>query len=498
MKKCVVFLLLTVLLLCAVATALAGTYYVYTQNGKGLNLRSPKDNKVIAVIPYGTRLETDDNLSTETSAYVTYAGKSGYAKWEFLIKDPPPAKGSNGKAPTITQPPAAQTLPMDGEGEITIEAIGASISYVFYGGYYSAVSYDIPQTLEIKADRKPEYWVINGVRYDFEDTVPDSFILSGARSSMTIEAVPKNSGSATLLSENDIQAMRTGETLIVDTIHAKLCHVRAKGSGAGGWITEFDFTDDYINRATNSWERGGQVTCRVRADIPNGKKISYWKFNEAKLDFNTNVTQFLVRTLNASMTYEPIFDGKIENDTETSAQVTKRVTREPSGVYTRITPTPTMKNIGGVITRVTPTPTAHISRPPSTTSTRITPTPTLKMGNIGDLISRITPTPSPKRIGTIYVTPTPATLQRPSRPVANVTTYTVSCSNCTFSGGGYTNATSGSVAAGTTITVTARGTVSAWYINGAHKMLSRGGPADTRTSFTMTVETNTNLSCVLQ
>ena len=72
--------------------AVAETFYVYTENGKTLNLRSPTNNQVIANIPYGTALEPDAELSTETAAYVTYKGESGYVKWKYLVKEKPAKK----------------------------------------------------------------------------------------------------------------------------------------------------------------------------------------------------------------------------------------------------------------------------------------------------------------------------------------------------------------------------------------------------------------------
>ena len=76
-------------MLCLLVPALpvqAETWYVYTKNGKTLNLRDEYTNKVIGNIPYGTALEPDPGKSTEKAAYVTYKGISGFVKWEFLQK----------------------------------------------------------------------------------------------------------------------------------------------------------------------------------------------------------------------------------------------------------------------------------------------------------------------------------------------------------------------------------------------------------------------------
>ena len=309
-------LALLMLIMLFTVSVQAETWYVNTPNGKTLNLRSPINNAVIGNIPYGTRLETDDLMSTETAAYVTWGGLSGFVKWNFLVKEPPVSKyGAKATAqPIVTPTPKPEyMLPTDGDGLITIQAYGAYIEYNSNKGKgkFSAVSYDTPVKLNVTADvpkgRSIDYWVIDGVRYDFKSRIPTSFTIDNATDNMIVEAVLKNQRSLTMRTEEAIQQTRTGETLIVNTIHAKLCHIRDDLKGAGGWMTSFNFTNDYTNRATGKFETGGRVTVRVKATIPKGKKISYWKFDDVKIDFDKNVTEMIVYDLNVSKTYEPIF-----------------------------------------------------------------------------------------------------------------------------------------------------------------------------------------------
>ena len=306
-------LALLVLLMLLTASAQAETWYVYTPNGKTLNLRSPINNAVIGNIPFGTRLETDDLMSTQTAAYVTWGGQSGFVKWSFLVKDPPYGTKTTAQPQVTPTPKPEYMLPTDGDGLVTIQAYGAYLEYNSNKnkGQFSAISYDTPVKLKVTADvpkgKSIDYWVIDGVRYDFKSRVPTSFTIDNATDNMIVEAVLKNSASLTELSEAVIQQIRTGETLLVNTIHAKLAHVRDDLKGAGGWMTSFNFTDDYMNKATKRLETGGQVTVRVKASIPKGKKISYWKFDDVKIDFDKNVTEMIVYNLNVSKTYEPIF-----------------------------------------------------------------------------------------------------------------------------------------------------------------------------------------------
>ena len=326
MKRRIAALLAAILLLAALPLELAAaqTVWVYTKNGKTLNLRDEYTNKVIGHIPYGTQLETDPSKDAQTAAYVTYKGVSGYAKWEFLVDKKPPAKSvtvAKYATPAPTAFPGAsvyQGTPYTNEnGEITVTSVCAYIQAADSSGRgigekYGSVTLDGAQNLFITADvpsgNKISYWVINGVRYDFNETVK-TILLKNIDQSFTFEVVYSKSGSSTLLSPATIQAQRTGFPLELQTINAQLCHITETGKGAGGWIKYFNFTNDYYNRATNEREDGGQVTARIKAQIPKGKKVKGWKFDQTELYFNRTVTHFVVRTLNDSMTYEPIFSA---------------------------------------------------------------------------------------------------------------------------------------------------------------------------------------------
>ncbi len=221
-------------------------------------------------------------------------------------------KGAVAATKAATLPDIKSQHATTGEGKITVRAVGASIAWQEDGkNRFSAVSYDTPVSLQVTADlpkgKALSYWVIDGVRYDFKPKAPTQLTLENVTANMTVEAVAKGKNSQTLLTAQDIQAQRTGDELTVKTVHAKLCHVRSDLKGAGGWMTAFDFTRDYVNRATKRAESGGQVTVRVKATIPSGKKISCWKFDGVTVTFDTNVTEMVVRALNVSRTYEPVF-----------------------------------------------------------------------------------------------------------------------------------------------------------------------------------------------
>ena len=147
-KTCLLFVLILAI---GSLAALAETYYVYTENGKTLNLRSATDNKVIANIPYGTELEPDEELSTESAAYVTYKGESGYVKWKYLVKEKPASRKKTAVTPEPTAMPQqyAQSQTMQ-TGNIVA---GASA----YSALFSGFQMNRRQTTLIQA--APMRWV---------------------------------------------------------------------------------------------------------------------------------------------------------------------------------------------------------------------------------------------------------------------------------------------------------------------------------------------------
>lgn len=297
-------LILTLSLLLLPAIVLSETWYVQTPTGKSLSLRNPQNNTIIANIPNGTALEPDSRYSSDTAAYVSWSGRSGYVAWSSLTREAP----ANAPAPAAA-PPVDDLLPTDGAGSITVQAFNAAITYAGRrSGKYSAVSYDTPVQLQVAASlpkgQTLEYWVIDGVRYDFKPKVPAAITLDQVTDNMVIEAVAKGRDSQTLLTPTATGA--SGARRVVETVNAKLGHVNKKLSVSGGWIKSFDFTDNYVNRATKKREAGGQVTLCVKAVIPKGKKLSYWKFDGAHLSFDKNVTEMVVHALGVSKTYEAV------------------------------------------------------------------------------------------------------------------------------------------------------------------------------------------------
>ena len=310
--KRIAIIILTVLALClCLSGALADTYYV--KPDISVSLRDPVTNEVLIMVPAGTPLEPEKDRSTDLFAFVSYGGNSGMVMWNYLTSLAP---GETAPAPATATVSAPAAQAPAAPGVMTLRTINAVIQRAnsknkAEGAEMTEMTVtaadNVIITVRVPRGRKLDYWVINGVRYDFLRNV-QSFRMTAFDQSWTIEAVFKKTDSTTLHTPQAIQAARTGQPLRCRTINAEFCHLKSDTKGAGGWMTEFDFTQDYLNRATNAMEQGGQLSAKVRAVIPKGKKAIGWKFDETEIyPKGATVKQFVVYTLDTSMTYEPIF-----------------------------------------------------------------------------------------------------------------------------------------------------------------------------------------------
>ncbi len=125
MKKRIVSLLLVMMMALGMMIPAAvaeedsdgeGYYYVYTENGKGLNVRETPGGKVVGNLKYGTRVHvdafTDSNWALILYNYDNGYGKADYAAFvnrRFLQKNRPAAKGST-KNETKSVGSASDTL----------------------------------------------------------------------------------------------------------------------------------------------------------------------------------------------------------------------------------------------------------------------------------------------------------------------------------------------------------------------------------------------------
>ena len=219
-----------------------------------------------------------------------------------------------GAITTPTPAPNAENAP---DGEFVLRAVGATLQLLDGTREVGAKtdrltfsrqgSVDFRVAYDSAAGKRIDYWVIDGVAYHFNNRVK-SFTVRGLRQDMIIECVMDGKGSFTKPDAETVRQRRTGEPLLVKSINAKMCFLKSASltSGAGGYFNEFDFTNDYKNRASNRQEEGGSVTLRVTASIPKGKKLSHWKFNDVRFYFGPATEYFKAEQIAACMTYEAV------------------------------------------------------------------------------------------------------------------------------------------------------------------------------------------------
>jgi len=110
MKKSLLGVLIVVLVVCIGSSALAyTTMYVYTSNGKSLNLRDAPSmyGAVMTTIPYGAAVRVNDSYD-DTWYSVTYGGFTGYSMARYLVTSYIP---SPTYCPAVTPTPTPAPYP---------------------------------------------------------------------------------------------------------------------------------------------------------------------------------------------------------------------------------------------------------------------------------------------------------------------------------------------------------------------------------------------------
>lgn len=245
--------------------------------------------------------------------------------------------GQNADTPTAgaaAEPTAAPEAEKP-KPEVKVKAIGASIQYldaygVGKGGSYTELDFtnDWKNAVtgkteaggvgacKITADRPSssaiDYWVIDGVRYYFGNTVK-SLNITNLTQSMTVECVYKGKKSTTLGVASYMKQPAEGERLIVQCGNAKMRHVKNTSTNNAAVFTEFDFTEPYVNEASGKKVSGGSIDFKITANLANAKsgtKVKSWEIDGAKIIFSTDVSYMVVQGLNTSKTYVAHYDGE--------------------------------------------------------------------------------------------------------------------------------------------------------------------------------------------
>jgi hypothetical protein len=169
--------------------------------------------------------------------------------------------------------------------------------------YVTAV---IPRKAEI------DYWLINGVRYQFPDNSINKFRILDLNEATTIEPVFKGS-TPTNLYARPAAAQELEKKVKPMFMHCINCwgqFMNSAGTALGEEYREFNFDQIYTNPVTRRKLPGGLLDIFISTKVPHGCMVDTWIINDVMFQFPTQVLKFRVLDLNEDTTYEVRFRGK--------------------------------------------------------------------------------------------------------------------------------------------------------------------------------------------
>ena len=156
-----------------------------------------------------------------------------------------------------------------------------------------------------------DYWLINGVKYQFPDNKIIKFRLVELNEATTIEPVFKNMA-PTGSFPRPAAARELEEQVTPKMMHCINCwgqFMNASGKASGQEYTEFDFDKAYTNPVTKKKMNGGKLDIFISTRLPKGCTVDTWIINDVKYQFPGTVTRFRVMGLDEDTTYEVRFRG---------------------------------------------------------------------------------------------------------------------------------------------------------------------------------------------
>ena len=340
MKKVLCFILAVLLLVPALAAAESGTLMCLGCKVNGetvMNIDGPVVLTAIADAPAvsawkvnGTVVEGENNIFLIFTA-------DGNTVVEAVAGD---------AASAAAQTPAAQEA---SARPVVIKAVGATLQLLdtdgnpggekvteldFTNGLENPVSGDTEPagfaSFRVTADDphngKIAYWIINGTKFTFNNTVKYITVL-GLAESMTFEVVYNYSSPTTMW-----QYPEADGRLIASVQNAKMRFVNGSQTG-GENMSELDFTDSYKNAASGEVCPGGKVNLKVYFDGSETTIVQYWQINGAVFLFNSEIRAMYLRDLGQSMDFLCQYKGAASSGSSGSSNGGLNLTpipRDPS------------------------------------------------------------------------------------------------------------------------------------------------------------------------
>ncbi len=163
---------------------------------------------------------------------------------------------------------------------------------------------------EVPNDLILDHWEINGERVD--------------QSELTFTFAPESSCF--------IEAFSCRRRILT-AVHATFRLLDEKGRAGGRAFTDFDFQEEYLNPASETYHAGGTVSALITASIPANHEIAYWLIDGVVYRFNRTVTAITVTDLDRAAVYEPVFKSTGAPDPDPPRQKTPGQTVIPPGTW---------------------------------------------------------------------------------------------------------------------------------------------------------------------
>lgn len=96
----------------------------------------------------------------------------------------------------------------------------------------------------------------------------------------------------------------------VTTVNCKIRFLNEKNEATGDSYEEFVFEKPYIHPISETEIENGTITVQVKAEIPSGYVLDYWKINGVEYHFANTVNSFIVKDLDEATEYEAVLKEK--------------------------------------------------------------------------------------------------------------------------------------------------------------------------------------------
>ena len=163
-------------------------------------------------------------------------------------------------------------------------------------------------TAVIPKKAKVDYWLINGVKYQFPEEDVKKFRILDLNEATTIEVVFKNFSPT-----NEHARPAAAEDLVYQAPHVMRCincwgqFMNASGTPSGKNYLEFNFENAYTNPVARKKLDGGKLDIFISTKLPKHCRVESWIINDVKYQFPVSVLKFRVQGLDEATTYEVRF-----------------------------------------------------------------------------------------------------------------------------------------------------------------------------------------------